>query len=57
MPSHDEVLATIREQITGERDAGQITDPAARAVATHEVVGGHLIRPLRATHVLGGGSV
>ena len=31
MPSHDEVLATIREQITGERDAGRAM---TRAVGT-----------------------
>ena len=29
MPSHDEVLATIDEQITGERDAGQSNSPAS----------------------------
>ena len=37
----------------GERDVGQVAHPAARAVAAHEVAGGHPILPVRAAHVRG----
>ena len=37
----------------GERDPGAVADPAVRAVAARQVVGGHLVRPVRAAHVRG----
>ena len=37
----------------GERDAGQVAHPAARAVAADEVAGGHPMLPVRPAHVRG----
>jgi len=37
----------------GERDAGAVADPAAPAVAAHQVSGGHPVGPVRAAHVGG----
>ena len=33
-----------------ERDPGPVANLAVRAVAAHQVAGGHLIRPVRAAH-------
>ena len=41
----------VRE--AGERDAGQVAHPAARAVAADQVPGGHAVGPVRAAHVGG----
>ena len=43
----------LRVGDAGERDAGQVAHPAARAVAADEVSGGHPVRPVRAAHVRG----
>jgi hypothetical protein len=37
----------------GERDAGHVADLTMRAVAAHQVSGGHPVRPVRALHVRG----
>ena len=47
----------LREGGAGERDVGQVAHQAARAVAANEVSGGHLVRPVRATHLRRHGGV
>ena len=41
----------LRVRDAGERDAGQVAHPAARAVAADEVAGGHPMLPVRPAHV------
>ena len=43
----------LRVRGAGERDAGQVAHPAARAVAADEVSGGHPMLPVRPAHVRG----
>ena len=43
----------LRVGDAGERDAGQVAYPAARAVAADEVSRGHPVGPVRAAHVRG----